>query len=98
MDRVLSDYRTAPITGKERALLAFVEKVNSSAAEIRREDVEAARKAGWSEEAIYDAITVCSLFNFYNRWCDASGVRSLPDGAYRAAAKQMAERGYSTEL
>ncbi len=98
MDQVLSDYNSAAISKEERALLAFVEKVNSSAADIRREDVEAAKKSGWSEEAIYDTITVCALFNFYNRWCDASGVHPLPDAAYRMAAKQTAHRGYAPKI
>ena len=32
------------------------------------------RAAGWDDEAIYFAITVCALFSFYNHWIDASGV------------------------
>ncbi len=38
---------------------------------------------GWDDEAIYYAITVCALFNFYNRWIDASGVHALSDEAHR---------------
>jgi alkylhydroperoxidase family enzyme len=91
--RVLDDLRSAPIGEAERVLLGFIDRVNSATADIARTDVEAAKGAGWSEEAIYDAITVCALFNFYNRWCDAAGVHDLPEGAYRAAAKRMA-RGY----
>jgi hypothetical protein len=74
-----------------------VEKVTLAAAEIRREDVEVAVRAGAGEEALYDAITVAALFNFYNRWCDAAGVHPLPDAYYRTAAKQMAARGYTLE-
>ena len=29
---------------------------------------------GWTDEAIYSAVSVCALFNFYNRWIDATGV------------------------
>jgi len=98
VDQVLADYHRSPITDKEKALLAFVDRVNSAAADIRREHVDSAKKAGWTEEALYDAITVCGLFNFYNRWCDAAGVHPLPDEAYKAGAKQMAARGYTHEL
>ena len=98
MERVLSGSFAAPLSGKERALLEFVDKVNSAAPEMRREDVEAARRAGWSEEALYDAMTVCGLFNFYNRWCDAAGVQDLPEDYYRLSAKRMATHGYSLEL
>ena len=55
------------------------------------------KQAGWSEEAIYDAITVCSLFNFYNRWIDATGVQDMPAFAYDMSGKRMAERGYLHE-
>jgi hypothetical protein len=49
---------------------------------------------GWDDEAIYYAITVCALFNFYNRWIDASGVHALSDEAHRHGAKRSAAGGY----
>lgn len=55
------------------------------------------KQAGWSEEAIYDAITVCSLFNFYNRWIDATGVQDMPAAAYEMSGKRMAAHGYLHE-
>ena len=51
-------------------------------------------RAGWTDEAIYDAINVCGLFNFYNRWIDASGVCEMPEEAHRLSGKRLAERGY----
>ena len=47
------------------------------------------------DEAIYFAITVCALFNFYNRWIDASGVHALSDEAHREGGKRMATHGYA---
>ena len=49
---------------------------------------------GWTDEALYFAITVCALFNFYNRWIDASGVPALSDDAHRQGGKRMAAEGY----
>jgi hypothetical protein len=57
-------------------------------------DVDAVKDAGWSEEAIYDAITVCALFNFYNKWIDATGVSDMPPAAYEASGERMANHGY----
>jgi alkylhydroperoxidase family enzyme len=74
---VLEDYSTSPLTGELKALFAFVDKVNRTSSQIRQPDVDEVKRAGWSEEAIYDAITVCSLFNFYNRWIDATGVQDM---------------------
>jgi len=50
--------------------------------------------AGWSEEAIYDAITVCALFKFYNAWIDATGVHDLPAFGYEMSGKRLATEGY----
>ena len=50
--------------------------------------------AGWDDEAIYYVITICALFNFYNRWIDASGVHRLSEEAHRAGGKRSAKGGY----
>jgi alkylhydroperoxidase family enzyme len=79
---------------KEKALLAFVEKVNHRSYELTAADADQVRRAGWTDEAIFDAITVCSLFNFYNRWCDATGVQDMPAKDYEASGKRLAQYGY----
>ena len=94
MDAVLEDYRTAPIGEKERALFAFVEKVNRASNQIGPSDIQAALAAGWTEEALYDAITVCALFNFYNKWIDATGVHDMPPELYEMSGQRLASRGY----
>ena len=91
---VLKDYRTAPIGDREKALFAFIEKVNRESSRLQKEDVEEARAAGWSEEALYDAITVCALFNFYNKWIDATGVSDMTAAAYDLSGERLATRGY----
>lgn len=51
-------------------------------------------EAGWTDDAIYYAITVCALFNFYNRWIDAAGVHEMSEEAHRQYAARTAEHGY----
>ena len=92
---VLQDWRTAPVEPKLRTLLWFVEKMNRASTQIGPADVAAAKEAGWSDEALYDAITVCALFNFYNKWIDATGVQDMPAAAYEASGKRLAEHGYA---
>ena len=94
MDAVLHDFRTAPISEKDRALFAFIEKVNRASNQIGPSDIEAAVTAGWTEEALYDAITVCALFNFYNTWIDATGVGDMPPELYDMSGQRLATRGY----
>lgn len=94
VDAVLEDFRTAPISERDKAMFAFLEKMNRESNRIDEADVEAVVKAGWTQEAVYDAITVCALFNFYNKWIDATGVRDMPAPAYAASGERLAEYGY----
>ena len=94
VDAVLEDYRTAPIDDRDKALFAFIEKMNAQSNAVRRADIDRLTAAGWSQEAIYDAITVCALFKFYNAWIDATGVHDLPAGAYEMSGRRMAAEGY----
>ena len=91
---VLRDYRTAPISDREKALFAFIEKVNRDSSRLRKEDVAEVKAAGWSEEALYDAITVCALFNFYNKWINATGVSDMSAAAYAVSGERLATFGY----
>ena len=97
MKAVLKDYTTAPISGAEKALFKFVEKVNRASNQITRQDVDEARRAGWADEALYDAISVCALFNFYNRWVDAAGVHDMPALGYQMSGHRLATEGYVGE-
>lgn len=91
---MLADFRTAPIGPAEKALFAFIEKMNRESSGLRKEDLDEVRAAGWTDEALYDAITVCALFNFYNKWIDATGVSDLPADAYLATGDRLTTFGY----
>ena len=91
---MLDDYRTAPIGAAEKALFAFIDKMNRESTAIGPADVDAAKAAGWTDEALYDAITVCALFNFYNLWIDASGVHALSEEAHKQGGVRSANMGY----
>jgi uncharacterized peroxidase-related enzyme len=94
VQQVLDDYRSSRLSDAEKALFAFLEKVNSAASQIRQTDIDELKKFAWTDEAIYDAVTVCSLFNFYNRWNDAMGTPDMPAFAYEMSGKRIAEHGY----
>ncbi len=91
---VLRDLETSQLSEGEKLLLRFVDKVNRDSPRISAEDMAPLHQAGWTDEAIYFAITVCALFNFYNRWIDSSGVHPLSDEAHREAGKRSAAHGY----
>jgi hypothetical protein len=93
----MNDLDNAPISDKDRTLYAFIRKMVRDSTSIGQEDVDVARKAGWSDEALYDAITVCSLFQFYNNWIDATGVGDMPAFGYEMSGHRLASQGYARE-
>ena len=91
---MLADFEQSSLSDAEKVLFRFVDKVNSDSANITEADMQPLHASAWSDEQIYYAITVCALFNFYNRWIDASGVHALSDDAHRAGGKRTALNGY----
>ena len=94
MRGAIEDLETSKLGDKEKALLRFVAKVNHQSPHISPADMQPLYEAGWDDEAIYYAITVCALFNFYNRWIDAAGVHAMSDEAHREGGKRTAAHGY----
>ena len=92
---VLRDLETSLLDDKHKALFRFVAKVNQDSPRITAQDMQPLHAAGWDDAAIYYAITVCALFNFYNRWIDASGVHAMSDEAHRIGGKRIATQGYA---
>jgi len=91
----MRDLETSKLDERHKALLRFVDKVNRESPTITAEDMKPLYAAGWNDEAIYFAVTVCALFNFYNRWIDATGVHALSDEAHREGGKRTAMHGYA---
>jgi len=94
VEKVMLDPQSAPVSPSEKLLLTFIEKVNREFWKIGADDFEILKAAGWSDEAIYDAISVCALFNFYNRWVSTNGVCQMPAEALQSSGKRIAETGY----
>ena len=91
----MRDLETCGLDEKHKALFRLIDKVNHDSPRMTPADLDVARAAGWSDEELYFAITVCALFNFYNRWIDASGVHALSDEAHRQGGKRSAAGGYA---
>jgi alkylhydroperoxidase family enzyme len=94
---VLRDAASSQLDDRHKALFRLIDKVNHDSPAITPRDLDAARGAGWTDEELFFAITVCALFNFYNRWIDATGVHAMSDEAHRQGGKRMATQGYVRE-
>lgn len=81
VEQLRADYRTAPITAAERAMLDFAAQVTRDATLITREEVEGLRGHGFDDRAILQITLIASWFNYINRVADALGVgRDDPRG------------------
>ena len=97
VDSVLRDVESSALDDRHKALFRLLDKVNGDSSSIGADDLAAARAAKWTDEELYFGITVCALFNFYNRWIDATGVPAMTDEAHREGGKRMASQGYVRE-
>jgi uncharacterized peroxidase-related enzyme len=68
------DYNTAPISRQERVMLDYVIKLTKDATQVRPEDHERLRNAGFEDKAILQITLIASWFNYINRVADALGV------------------------
>jgi len=94
---VVHDLEKSLLPEQDKAMLRFVHKVTLNSGSIDEADVAMVRAAGWDDTSIFYAIAVCALFNFYNRFVSANGVKPVSDQAFRRLGARMAEKGYVRE-
>lgn len=92
---VKADIDTAPVSDKMKALLRIAGKVQQSGREVTPELVEAAKKAGATDEELHDAVLVAAAFCMYNRYVDGLNT-TLPESNedYIDMGKRLAKKGY----
>src|SRR5690242_11581074 len=69
-----------PLEPRERALMAFAEKLAVSADRITEADVEALRQHGYRDEEIFDVAAAAAARCFFSKLLDALGI--LPDAVF----------------
>ena len=74
MQALQKDYKTAPITEQERAMLDYVAQLTRDATGIGRQDHERLRAVGFDDRGILQITLIASWFNYINRVADALGV------------------------
>ena len=68
------DYRRAPLAPADRSMLDYAVKLTRTPWEMSQEDVQALRRAGFSDAAILDVNQVTGYYAFVNRLVDGLGV------------------------
>ncbi len=79
---VQEDYRLAGLTRREVALLDFAVKLTKLPSGVRKDDLDALRRHGLSDEQLVDAVHCIGYFNFINRVLDGLGVDPEPSMRY----------------
>ena len=92
-DKLKVDIDKAPVDAKLKPLLRYAKKLTETPARMTPADAEAVYAAGWSDDALMQAIAICCMANFMNRLVEGTGVHADP-AKFAARAKMAVENGY----
>ena len=68
------DFRTAPISDQNKAMLEYVVKLTRDATQCSPEDHKQLRAVGFDDKGILQITLIASWFNYINRVADSLGV------------------------
>ena len=84
-EALVMNWRVAPLTAKQRAMLHFAEKLTIASATVEEGDRQALRDAGFSDRDIWDIASVTGFFNMSNRIASATAMEPNPE--YHGASR-----------
>lgn len=91
---VLHAPETLSLSDKDRRLYEAVGKMTAARGELSQDLYDELQQLGWSTGGIYEALTVCAMFCFFNAWVDGLGVPDMEEEDYRASGWRLARHGY----
>jgi 4-carboxymuconolactone decarboxylase len=74
-DQIAVNYRKAPLTPRQRAMLDFAVKVAAESYKVEPSDFEALRAHGFTDDDIWDIGGIAALFALSNRMANLTGMR-----------------------
>src|SRR4030095_5722643 len=98
VDEVLRDLESSRLDSAHKALFRYIGKLAEFPSRVTDSDINQLKEAGWSEEAIYDALTVASVFKFYNTWNNGSGVQNMTSTDYLFSGQVLNTLGYCMDF
>jgi uncharacterized peroxidase-related enzyme len=95
VQKVKTDWQSAEISPKMKALLNIAGKVQQSGKLVSEEDIAAARREGATDLEIHDTVLIAAVFCMCNRYVDGLGTWAPQDPQiYRDRAAKIVEHGY----
>jgi len=93
--QVKTDFETAPVSSKLKALLAIAGKVQQNGKNVTSSDIDRARRLGATDNEIHDTVLIAAAFSMYNRYVDGLATWQPHDETmYAQMGKHLAEEGY----
>jgi len=93
--RVKTDFQSAEISDKLKALLVIAAKVQQGGKNVSSSDVEAARRLGATDVEVHDTVLIAAAFCMYNRYVDGLDTWQPQDEAlYLERGRKTAREGY----
>lgn len=98
IDQIKSDFITAPISVKLKALLAIAASVQRGGKSVTEDQIELARENGATDREIHDTVLIAAAFCMFNRYVDGLNTWAPEDRqVYVDRAPMRARDGYSQD-
>jgi uncharacterized peroxidase-related enzyme len=94
LEQLAEDVELAPVEPRLKPLLSYVRKLTTTPSRMTPADADAVYAAGWSDEALFNAVAVCAYFNNMNRLVEGLGLVGSPE-SYAFAAQRLVSEGYT---
>ncbi|MEM1328446.1 MAG: peroxidase-related enzyme [Bacteroidota bacterium] len=94
VENLMENIDTTDVEEKMKPLLRYCQKLTLSPAKMEKADAQSVFAAGWSEDALDDAVDVAALFNFYNRFLEGHGIKGYPE-IFESGSATLHKQGYN---
>jgi len=93
--QVKTDFQSATISPKLKALLAIAGKVQRGGKNVTSADIAEARRHGATDLEIHDTVLIAAAFCMYNRYVDGLDTwQPRDESMYAEMGRHLAEHGY----
>ena len=96
-DQLLVSIDDASIDEKMKPMLRYVQKLTRTPSKMTAADAAAVIDAGWSDDALFDAICICGFNNLMNRVVDAVGIEGTEE-EHRESGRRLSSIGYDATM
>lgn len=93
IENLVEDIDTAEVSERLKPILHYIKKLTLNPSKLVQADADKVLQAGWTEQALYDAICIGCLFNFYNRLLDGHGIKGNHN-LYQLGGEHLHKNGY----